>query len=371
MFIIYSFSLGGGAEKVLSYLIGGLEGRGGYEIDLLEVHHEGVSWEQLPEGVGVLKPVFDETATGPLSRLRRGVLRRIGDCSSSLLRMIVRKPKRYDLVVSFNYMMPSLLVKPGELSISWNHGTIECLKDDQRRMRWQRAAYANAAKVVAIADRTAQSIVELYPEVATKLEIVPNGFPVEAIRKASLEDPVVQLSQPAVLFVGRLDENKNPLGALDAFRSILSCESGAHLYFVGSGGLEDAVRRQAASHGLEDRVHVLGYVSNPYPLMRQADCILSTSRAEGFQSVFIEGFALGVPFISSPAGAAEELAAVCGGGVVIRDESEAGGAFEELRSRAATPGYRHGLEAFADGLSIDAFVDAFESIAAETMGGKR
>ena len=368
LFIIYSFSLGGGAEKVLSYLIGGLEARGGYETDLLEVHHEGVSWERLPESVNVLRPVFDETATGSLARLRRGVLRRIAERSPSLLRRIVRKPKRYDLVVAFNYMMPSLLIKPGEPSVSWNHGTIECLKDDPQRARWQREAYANASKVVAIADRTAQSIVELYPEVASKLQIVRNGFPIEDIRRASLAASDERVSRPAVLFVGRLDENKDPLGALEAFRSILSREPKAHLYSGGTGALEGAVEKKVASLGLEDSVHLLGYVRNPYPLMRQADCILSTSHSEGFQSVFIEGFSLGVPFISTPAGAAEELAEACGGGAVIFDGSEAGSAFERLRHEAALPGYRRKLESFAESLSIDAFVDAFEAVAEEAIG---
>lgn len=370
LFIVYSFSMGGGAEKVLSYLINGLESRGGYQVDLLEVHHESGTWEAIPEAVTVLPPVFDETATNPFARLRRGALRRVSAISPALLRRLVRTPKRYDVVVPFNYMIPSLLAKPNERSIMWNHGSIECLDDEPVKAAWQRKAYERADAVVAIADRTARSIVRLCPEAKGKLRIVRNGFPLEAMREASCE-PSVSLEHPAVVCLGRLDENKDPVSVVRAFGSIVSQAPSAHLYFIGRGDLEELARAEAYRLGILDRVVFLGYVENPYPLLRQADCVISMSHSEGFQSVFVEGFVFGVPFISTPVGAAEELACACDGGIVIDGEAEAGDAFVALMGKREEASYGEKLQRYASGLSIDAFVDAFERLVSEVLGGTK
>lgn len=369
LFVIYSFSLGGGAEKVLSYLLDGLSKRGGYEIDLLEVHHEDVSWEPLPDSVTVLPPVFDETLTGLLARVKRGVLRRVSEMSPALLRRAVRSSKSYDLAVSFNYMVPSLLLKPGEKSISWNHGSIECLKDEPRKAKKQRRAYGDADRVVAISERTAKSITDLFPEVFEKLSVIHNGFPIDDIISAGQKSAEMSVLHPAVMCVGRLDANKNPLGVLEGFKSILHEAPDAHLYYLGTGDLEASLLGAVKSSGLSESVHLLGYQENPYPLISQADCIVSLSRAEGFQSVFVEGFTFGIPFISSSAGSAEELAAACDGGVVIDDVVDAGRAFLELQDRKRDPEYGEKLKSYAETLSIQAFVDSFESLAAEVIGG--
>jgi glycosyltransferase involved in cell wall biosynthesis len=53
-------------------------------------------------------------------------------------------------------------------------------------------------------------------------------------------------------------------------------------------------------------------LSNPYPLMQQADVIVLASREEGFGLVAAEAAALGVPFVGSDVGGLGEVCALLG-----------------------------------------------------------
>lgn len=363
LFIVWSFSYGGGAERILSYLIRALCETGRYEIDLLEVCHFDIAWESLPACVEVRPPIIDETARKITSRGRRFVRRKMMRHCPTLLRGVVRGGKSYDVVVAFNYQLPTFFVRPGETSISWNHGSIECLADDARARRRQRRAYGHMNRIVAIAERTRRSIVDLFPEVAPKCEIVYNGFPVEEIRRRAEEAAPVTLEPDALLAVGRLDGNKRPMAILEGFRCLTQIDERPHLYYLGKGELEEAVRARAEAWGLADRVHFLGYHSNPYPVIQQALCIISLSESEGFQSVFVEGLSLGVPFISTPVGAAEELSGEGRFGRIAVDPGDVPAAFEAIAAMGESE--REEMKAFAAELTLERQVAEFERIVSE------
>ena len=54
--------------------------------------------------------------------------------------------------------------------------------------------------------------------------------------------------------------------------------------------------------GLADRVHLAGYVRNPYPSIAAADALILTSAYEGLPNVVLEALALQTPVIATPAG---------------------------------------------------------------------
>ena len=55
LFFLWSFSLGGGAEKILSTIVSNLDLEK-YQIDILEMEHFDKGYEAVPEGVRILKP---------------------------------------------------------------------------------------------------------------------------------------------------------------------------------------------------------------------------------------------------------------------------------------------------------------------------
>jgi len=99
---------------------------------------------------------------------------------------------------------------------------------------------------------------------------------------------------PTFLFVGRLERNKRPDHALEAFRSIADALPEARLWIIGRGRLEEKLRRN-----LPPGAEMLGYVSRThlYECMARAHCLLVPSVREGWGLVVIEANSVGTPAV--------------------------------------------------------------------------
>jgi len=104
---------------------------------------------------------------------------------------------------------------------------------------------------------------------------------------------------PAVLWVGHLDANKDPLTVLDGVAAAAAELPGLELWCCfGTGPLLLQVRRRIASdRRLQGRVHLLGPVPHAQveQLMRAADLFVSGSHRESTGYALIEALACGLP----------------------------------------------------------------------------
>lgn len=73
----------------------------------------------------------------------------------------------------------------------------------------------------------------------------------------------------------------------------------AHLLVIGSGPDANAIQERSRALGIEDRVHLLGQVSDArkYAALQVSDVFASTSQHEGFGLVFLEAMAQGLPIV--------------------------------------------------------------------------
>ena len=103
---------------------------------------------------------------------------------------------------------------------------------------------------------------------------------------------------PALLWVGRLDENKDPLTILEGFERAAERLPGAALTMVFGAGqlLAEVERRIAASATLSKRVHLLGKLERQElaALYRAADLFVLGSHNEGSGFALIEALSFGV-----------------------------------------------------------------------------
>jgi glycosyltransferase involved in cell wall biosynthesis len=155
---------------------------------------------------------------------------------------------------------------------------------------------------------------------------LPEAVPVRAVPESSRD--VVALPQaeararsglsgaPALLFVGRLEPNKDPLSVLEGFALARAALPGAELTFVyPSGALLARLRaRLAADPGLAARVHLHGRVAGEEvgTLLSAADAFVSGSRAEGSGYALIEAMACGATPVVTDIPAFRALADDCG-----------------------------------------------------------
>ncbi|MGE4158974.1 MAG: glycosyltransferase family 4 protein [Planctomycetota bacterium] len=116
-----------------------------------------------------------------------------------------------------------------------------------------------------------------------------------------VEDPGQTGTHPdpaTLLWCGRMDDEKDPLLALDALASA-SCPKNLRLRVCGTGALEERVRARVQELGLQERVILEGFMRDPLPLMRTSSALLFTSLEDAMPNVILEAMAAGLPVIAT------------------------------------------------------------------------
>lgn len=323
-FIINSYSSGGGSQSLLTMIVNHLNPEK-YEIGIMEIIHYTIKKEPVNKNIRIYP--YYTLADAPDRKSRMYYV--YHEWNKVIEQYI---PQDYDLYVSFNYLKPSFLLPPGKKCIAWIHGDVYDLagEDKTEERQLQSMAFYKANKIVTISDITTQSVKDLFPEHERKIEIIYNGVNAEEVRKKSLEQADIKLEHPAIMAIGRLDKNKNPLRMLEIFRNLHDRLPEAHLYYLGYGDLDKDVIKQSIKYKIGNNVHLLGYYDNPFPIIVQCDAVGMFSIAEGFPMALLESVALEKPFVSSVVGGARILAGIRQCGRVIETNEEAVDAFIEL-----------------------------------------
>jgi glycosyltransferase involved in cell wall biosynthesis len=131
---------------------------------------------------------------------------------------------------------------------------------------------------------------------------IPNGIPVGAQPLASCETPVV-------VAAGRLQRSKGFDVLIDAWRVVAERHPDWRLRIFGEGDLEDDLRRQVRSLGLEEQVALRGFTPRLDEEMAASSAFVLSSRSEGYPRVILEAMAVGLPVVSTacPAGPREMI----------------------------------------------------------------
>ena len=161
-----------------------------------------------------------------------------------------------------------------------------------------------------------------------KSEVVGNPVDLEKIREAAAVAD--DKSGYDVVFLGRLTEPKNPLMLLEVIAE-LNKRMSVSAVMIGDGELRDDVSSRIFELGLEDRVTLKGFLSNPHGILASSKILCMTSSWEGYGLVAAEALALGKPVVASAVGGIPTI--IRGGeGVLCSSVSEFTDAIERLLS---------------------------------------
>lgn len=100
-----------------------------------------------------------------------------------------------------------------------------------------------------------------------------------------------------VLSVGELNDNKNQTVVLDALAKIQ--DPAIHYVLCGKGANMDTLKAKAATLGLSDNVHFLGYRKDVVDICSEADVFVMPSKREGLPVASLEAMYVGLPLITS------------------------------------------------------------------------
>lgn len=323
LFIIWTFSMGGGAEKVLAEILNGIDTQK-YDVTILEYHKFDMKKEVIPPDIKVLPPIIVEyNGTNKMKLLINKLKVKFARVSVKYFPYIFRKlyiKDKYDVEIAFNYMIPTfLLSKQNNVKkIAWNHCELNDLdynKEESKlkklksytNYKAQKKAFNNCDEIVTISEKNYKSFCDVYPEMKYKSKIIYNGFDLDKIERMSYETVDLPTDKPLILSVGRMDANKNQKLILDAALLLKQKGYSFNLVFAGTGEDEHELKKYCNSIGMDNDVIWIGYVNNPYPYVKRADILAITSYNEGFPTVAIEALRLKAALVSTDVAGIREI----------------------------------------------------------------
>jgi glycosyltransferase involved in cell wall biosynthesis len=287
LFILKDFQPGGGVECVQQRLAGQFmdEGRqvGFFVINGDTPAHEGAT-------------AFKGGGAGLIGLLK----------SMVMLRRIIRREGVTHLIAAkeqANLCTWFATLNSGCKVIYARHAALDCAeqKTGPTSLRLLYALYlCGSGKVVTVSNGLRQALADRVPWGQQRIRYCPNAVVTQHMFGAAQAPLPDGLPSDYWLGVGRLVEPKGFHLLLDAYAEALSrAVTVPDLVIAGDGPERKALTTQARRLGIASRVHFTGFISNPYPLIRQARLLILSSFHEGLPTVLIEALALGTPVLSS------------------------------------------------------------------------
>jgi glycosyltransferase involved in cell wall biosynthesis len=125
---------------------------------------------------------------------------------------------------------------------------------------------------------------------------IPNGINLDRFHVISDKPPVFTAA-----FVGRLEEEKNPLFLVDLARSLIP-QHNFMIRVAGDGPLKAELEERIKEENLQSHFIIHGHVDDVPKLLSESHCVLMPSLWEGMPLVMLETAAAGIPVIATPSG---------------------------------------------------------------------
>ncbi|WGV28229.1 glycosyltransferase family 4 protein [Halotia branconii] len=185
--------------------------------------------------------------------------------------------------------------------------------------RWEKQAFQKARVIVAVSQKVAEELVNIgVPR--SCIRVIVNGVDTQEFTPGTSDRQKLNLPKDVTLalFAGDI---RTPRKNLDTVLHALAKVPDLHLAVVGSTE-GSPFPELAASLGLSERVHFLGYRRDIAEIMRAADLFVFPSRYEACTLVLLEALASGLPVITATTtGGAELVTPECG--IVLSDSDNA------------------------------------------------
>ena len=310
---------GGGAEKVLQTLLHNLD-RTKYDVTVYSMHDEEIRPECYPTDI-TYKAVFGgyhgKSAVGKrLHSIMGKVKGKLFLTAPSWLFYLLYFHEKYDVEIAFIEGEATKIISGStnkkSRKIAWVHTDLQAnpwtdflyksIEDESKH-------YQQFDNIICVSDYAKECILNKY--VGIKKEIVVthyNPIDSEEIRKKSKEsyEPKKEGITNFVA-VGRLVEQKGFDRLIEACGKISQTETKWHLSIIGDGEQREELVRIVERLRLQDKVTFCGYRENPYPIMKSADVLVCSSRAEGYSLVIAEAMVLGLAIITTNCAGPTEL----------------------------------------------------------------
>ena len=328
LFVNESLACAGGEKSLLTLL--SLLDYNKYDVDLQLVSY-GNDWDRLVDShVNMLDPVayFEDLKT-PLCRelisirsmndVRRIASRlrfasrsrffnnlRIQEIACEYWRIhcdnIQPATKEYDVAIGYAQGLPTFYVADkvkAKKKLCWINAFYE-VYDQYSDFVYSK--FKNIDRIVAVTSSAKQFLIDHFPAIKDKTHIFPDLLNQKLIVSLSEEnvDSIRENDTTTIVTLGRLEwETKGLDLLLDAARILRDSGLRYKWYILGKGDARDRMLDYIRENKLENYIRMIGVLPNPYPILKQADIYVQTSRNEGFGIAIAEAKILNIPIVST------------------------------------------------------------------------
>jgi UDP-glucose:(heptosyl)LPS alpha-1,3-glucosyltransferase len=185
--------------------------------------------------------------------------------------------------------------------------------------------HANLRAVICNSRMVRDDIAHRYPEIASRLHVVHNGFDPDTFHpglrqehRASLRDRAgIDAATPVILYVGSGFARKGVATLVEALAGMQT--RNAQLWVVGRDRQQAHFEQLAGRLGVADRVRFWGGQTDVRPFYGAADLYCLPTLYDPFPNTVLEALACGLPAITTTSSGAAEV-------IVAGDEAQANGA---------------------------------------------
>ncbi|GIW62182.1 MAG: hypothetical protein KatS3mg091_661 [Patescibacteria group bacterium] len=137
----------------------------------------------------------------------------------------------------------------------------------------------------------------------SKTTFIYNGVIFNVIKKPRLYPK----QNPVILYVGRLDKEKDLQTIVKSFYFVIIKRSDCQLWIVGDGSEREKISKLIKNIGLQKNIKMFGWKNNVEEFYKRAHIFCFASFYEGFGFVIIEAMSFGLPVVvtNSPFGPGE------------------------------------------------------------------
>ena len=317
LFFIEKFG-GGGAEKVLRNLVNHMD-QAQFDITVQSVwpYEEG---SQLAPGVKY-KSVY-------LKRNRfTEVLYRIEAATGLLYQLHVKD--NFDIECAFLEAGPTKIIAAStnrkSVKIAWVHCDLtKSFLNQESFVKKTSSWYDRFDRIVCVSQNVKESFDKLYNSRYRSVVLHNVVDDTEIKDKAGFDLPEkIEKNNFTIVSVGRLMYQKGYDMLLRAFKRLLDDGLQCDLWIAGDGEDRNKLELYINENNLGERVSLLGFLKNPYPVIASADLLVCSSRWEGFSTFATEGVILGKPIITTDCTGMRELLGDSKFGYIVPIDEEA------------------------------------------------
>lgn len=306
LFFITSLD-GGGAEKVLVNMVNNLD-QSKYDITVQTLFDQGINKQYLKKTINY-QYCFKKVFRGNIHLFKLFT-------PKYLYKKFIKED--YDIVVSYFQGATTRIIagcpKTHVKLVQWIHNEF---KDKKQLLNCYRSEneFINLQKrydaTVYVAETSKEAYHRVFPNLITNNHILYNVVEVDRILELSneFEEKIIKNDEYLNLIsVGRLVPQK----AFDRLIRIMNrCvnedKKSVKLFLLGTGHLEKELKDLVCKYKLEDFVIFLGYNTNPYKYVKNADLFVCSSLHEGFSTAVTESLIVGTPVITTECSGMREL----------------------------------------------------------------